>query len=271
LQIRFFETTLFGFAEQSGRAVSQHDSCPTYPPLQAAFKAQRMRSLLFSLLLFCMPATALAGGVGAGGVHATASLLGAPQALLFENMGPVHADKLSGWIPKDSTPRAPDRFDEMLALPQVKAALATIRFAEGADYNRLFGYFTDKNRVFDHLQQVGHPRLPFRTPGGYVSSAAGAYQALPDTWDEEVRKGSMEDRFNPYNQDRFALARLEFRGLLDDVVAGRLWWIRSRAMGHEWASFPASPYNQPRKSGSTLERFYRKQLQNYTRQASTSP
>ena len=191
------------------------------------------------------------------------------QALLYEHMGPTHPDQLANQAHRNGR-RGPDRFDELLRLPEVQAALATIRFAEGADYNRLFGYFTDNTRVFDHLRQVGHPRSIFRTPGGYVSSAAGAYQALPSTWDEEVRKGSMEDRFTPYEQDRFALARLEFRGVLDEVVAGNIWWIRSRATGHEWASFPSSPYSQPRKSRVRLERFYRAQLVHHREEAQKS-
>lgn len=188
------------------------------------------------------------------------------RALLYEHMGPTHPDQLASQAGRNGR-RGPDRFDELLKLPEVQAALATIRYAEGADYNRLFGYFTDNTRVFDHLRQVGHPRSTFRAPGGYVSSAAGAYQALPSTWDEEVRKGSMEDRFTPYEQDRFALARLEFRGVLDEVVSGNIWWIRSRATGHEWASFPASPYAQPRKSRTRLERFYRAQLVHYRQEA----
>jgi len=192
------------------------------------------------------------------------------EALLYEHMGPTHPDQLSNQTARHGERRHPDHFDELLKLPQVQAALATIRYAEGADYNRLFGYFTDANRVFDHLRQVGHPRSVFRTPGGYVSSAAGAYQALPSTWDEEVRKGSMQDRFTPYEQDRFALARLEFRGVLDEVAEGNIWWIRSKATGHEWASFPASPYNQPRKSRARLERFYRSQLAQYQQKAPNS-
>lgn len=193
-------------------------------------------------------------------------LSGIHEALFWEHMGPTHADDLKNQAKYTGRHASPDHFDALLALPQIKAALATIRYAEGADYNRLFGYFTDNSRIFDHMAQQGHPRSTFRTPGGYVSSAAGAYQALPTTWEEEVRKGSMEDRFTPYQQDRFALGRLQYRGLLDEVVAGNTWWINSSAMGHEWASFPSSPYGQPQKSRSRLERYYRSQLNRNTSQ-----
>jgi len=190
-------------------------------------------------------------------------LSGMHEALFWDHMGPTHPDQLHNLAEYSAALPAPDQFDKLLRLPQVKAALATIRYAEGADYNRLFGYHTDKSRVFDHMSQEGHPRSVFRTPGGYVSSAAGAYQALPTTWEEELRKGSMEDRFTPYQQDRFALARLKFRGLLDEIVAGNTWWINSKAMGYEWASFPASPYQQPKKNSLRLKRYYHKQIQKY--------
>jgi muramidase (phage lysozyme) len=189
-------------------------------------------------------------------------LSGIHKALFWEHMGPTHADELQDQAEYKAKNPGPDHFDALLALPQVKAALATIRYAEGGDYDRLFGYFTDNSRVFDHMVQVGHPRSIFRAPGGYVSSAAGAYQAIPSTWDEEVKKGSMKDRFTPYEQDRFALGRLQFRGLLDEVAAGNIWWINSKAMGREWASFPSSPYGQPQKSRHRLERYYRSQLKN---------
>ena len=74
----------------------------------------------------------------------------------------------------------------------------------------------------------------------------------------------MEDRFTPYQLDRFALGRLQFRGLLDEIVAGNTWWINSRAMGHEWASFPASPYDQPKKNRHRLQRYYNKQIEKYS-------
>jgi hypothetical protein len=76
----------------------------------------------------------------------------------------------------------------------------------------------------------------------------------------------MEDRFTPYQQDRFDLGRLQFRGLLDEVVAGNTWWINSSAMGREWASFPSTPYGQPHKSRSLLKRYYRGQLNRNTAQ-----
>lgn len=148
--------------------------------------------------------------------------------------------------------------------PEEKAALATIRYAEGADYNRLFGWFENKSRVFDPYTQVGHPNSPYTSSGGYyTSSAAGAYQAMPDTWNEEVQRGTIDNNFTPHNQDLFALARLKFRGLLDEVQSGDTSWIDSRSMGLEWASFPNSPYGQPIKSSQNLRSYYYEKLREY--------
>jgi muramidase (phage lysozyme) len=218
--------------------------------------------IIFAMFIFCLSSSGASATPLAGSVPSFLKqpLSGIHEGLIWEHMGPIHADDLKDQAEYKAKNPDPDHFDALLALPQVKAALATIRYAEGADYDRLFGYFTDNSRVFDHMVQVGHPRSIFRAPGGYISSAAGAYQALPSTWDEEVKKGSMKDRFTPYEQDRFALGRLQYRGLLDEVVAGNTWWINSKAMGREWASFPSSPYGQPQKSRPRLERYYRSQL-----------
>jgi muramidase (phage lysozyme) len=154
--------------------------------------------------------------------------------------------------------------EEERLTPEERAALATIRYAEGADYDRLFGWFEDKSRVFDPYTQIGHPNLPYTSRGGrYTSSAAGAYQAMPKTWAEEVRKGTISNDFTPDNQDQFALARLRYRGLLDEVQSGDTSWIDSRAMGREWASFPNSPYGQPTHSSSDLRSYYYEKLNEY--------
>jgi muramidase (phage lysozyme) len=150
-----------------------------------------------------------------------------------------------------------DLVDPLDLSVEERAALATIRFAEGADYNRLFGWHQDRARVFDPDSQLGHPKSVFTTRSGrYSSSAAGAYQAISKTWDEEVRKGTIHDDFSKENQDRFALARLNYRGLLDEVQAGDTSWIDAVAMGKEWASFPNSPYGQPTHASSELRTFY---------------
>ena len=148
--------------------------------------------------------------------------------------------------------------------PEERAALATIRYAEGADYDRLFGWFENKSRVFDPMTQLGHPDSPYTSSGGtYTSTAAGAYQAILSTWNEEVQKGTISNDFTPANQDRFALARLAYRGLLDEVRIGSTAWIDSVEMGREWASFPNSPYGQPTHTSSDLRSYYYEQLRTF--------
>lgn len=165
--------------------------------------------------------------------------------------------------PEASSASAPASNRRQLS-PEEKAALATIRYAEGADYNRLFGWFENKSRVFDPYTQIGHPNSPYTSRGGgYTSSAAGAYQAMPDTWAEEVRRGTITNDFTPHNQDLFALARLKYRGLLDEVQSGNTSWIDSVEMGREWASFPNSPYGQPIKSSRNLRSYYYEKLNEY--------
>ena len=133
--------------------------------------------------------------------------------------------------------------EEERLTPEERAALATIRYAEGADYDRLFGWFEDKSRVFDPYTQIGHPNLPYTSRGGrYTSSAAGAYQAMPKTWAEEVR--APFPMTYARHRDQFA-PRLRYRGLLDEAQSGDTSWIDSRAMGREWASFPNFPTASP--------------------------
>ena len=180
------------------------------------------------------------------------------------SQAPVPAPDTQAPVPAPDTQA---QTDERLLSPEEKAALATIRYAEGADYDRLFGWFENKSRVFDPYTQIGHPNSPYTSSGGsYTSTAAGAYQAMPDTWNEEVRRWSITNDFTPHNQDLFALARLQYRGLLGEVQAGDTSWIDSRHMGLEWASFPNSPYGQPTKSSGNLRTYYYEKLSEYQEQ-----
>jgi muramidase (phage lysozyme) len=128
---------------------------------------------------------------------------------------------------------------EMLAIPNVRAMLAVIRKGEGTSdsngYRRIFG-----GQLF--VGFADHPRVVVRK-GGYVSTAAGAYQFLASTWDETRRIMKLAD-FSPANQDLAALGRIAARGALDDVIAGRFHAAINK-LGKEWASLPGSPYGQP--------------------------
>jgi muramidase (phage lysozyme) len=128
----------------------------------------------------------------------------------------------------------------------VRAFLHMIRVGEGtADpdgYRRHFG-----GRLFDSY--ADHPRVKITAGLGknqYTSSAAGAYQFLASTWDGLVKRYGFDD-FEPSTQDCAAVALIDGRKALDDVLAGRF-EVAVRKCAREWASLPGSPYGQPVKT-----------------------
>lgn len=126
--------------------------------------------------------------------------------------------------------------------PNVAAFLRVIRAGEtGQDdvaYRTLFGGGT-----FDSF--ADHPRQTVRA-AGLVSTAAGAYQFLARTWDALVKRYGFAD-FSPANQDLAALALIDGRRALHDVLAGDL-PAAIRKCNREWASLPGSPYGQPTRT-----------------------
>lgn len=131
-------------------------------------------------------------------------------------------------------------------LPNVRAFLAVIRAGEGtadeAGYRRHFG-----GSHFDSY--ADHPRKVITAGLGrhqYSSSAAGAYQILTRTWDGLVKRYGFTD-FRPPTQDLAALALIDGRKALDDVLEGRF-ETAVRKCNREWASLPGSPYGQPTKT-----------------------
>jgi muramidase (phage lysozyme) len=128
----------------------------------------------------------------------------------------------------------------------VKAFLAVIRAGEGTSdpdgYRRHFG-----GSHFDSF--ADHPRKAITAGLGrnqYTSTAAGAYQFLTRTWNGLVRQYGFAD-FAPKTQDISALALIDGRKALDDVLAGRF-DEAVRKCSLEWASLPGSPYGQPTKT-----------------------
>lgn len=131
----------------------------------------------------------------------------------------------------------------MLAEPNVQAGLHTIRVGEGTagpnGYRMKFG-----GELVAHL--ADHPREAVtRLLGGreITSTAAGAYQFLARTWDEEQKQLELPD-FGPASQDVAALDRIRKRGALADLRAGRFEDFIEKC-SREWASLPGSPYGQP--------------------------
>lgn len=136
----------------------------------------------------------------------------------------------------------------LLSLPQIRAALDVIAWSEGADYNTLYGGGT-----FSSYAQ--HPDRSI-TAGNYTSTAAGRYQFLFNTWSGLRSSLGLPD-FSPQSQDIGAVALMDRRGVLDDVLNGDFQSaVTSGGLGKEWASFPYSPYGQSNHSLSQVLNYY---------------
>ena len=146
--------------------------------------------------------------------------------------------------------------------PAIQKLLRTLRFAEGTkrggpdSYRVMFG-----GSLAPDLKR--HPDKVITSPGGYASSAAGAYQFLTPSWQSHAKALGLQD-FSAYNQDLAAtrairnrlmpiggLATLEKEGFSPRVSA---------ALAPEWASLPTesgkSYYGQPVKSISELQKVF---------------
>jgi muramidase (phage lysozyme) len=130
--------------------------------------------------------------------------------------------------------------------PNVRSFLDMISAAEGTTqhgYNTLFGggkmeSLTDHPRqLFDFTETTGRPNK---------TTAAGRYQFLSNTWDEQAKKLGLPD-FGERSQDLAAVNLLQERGILPDVLQGN-WESAVKKSGPIWASLPSSNYPQPRQS-----------------------
>lgn len=138
-------------------------------------------------------------------------------------------------------------------------------------YNVMFGggRFKDFSR---------HPDRVVRSPGGYASAAAGAYQFMPGTWAGVQKTLGLPD-FSPQSQDIGMLKKVRERlmplgGLAAITKAGTLTPDIQAALAPEWASFPTksgqSYYGQPVKQASQIQKFFEQGKQRAT-QAPPTP
>lgn len=140
--------------------------------------------------------------------------------------------------------------------PNVRSFLDMISAAESTKthgYNTLFGggrmeSLADHPRIlFDFTETTGRPNK---------TTAAGRYQFLSNTWDEQAKKLGLPD-FGERSQDLAAVNLLQERGILPDVLQGN-WESAVKKSGPIWASLPSSTYPQPRQSNE----FVMQQLNN---------
>jgi muramidase (phage lysozyme) len=145
-------------------------------------------------------------------------------------------------------------YSSLRSNPNVQRALASIRAAEGT------ARYTDPYSVGFGGRQIqsldAHPGTlsAFSDNSGNrkKTSAAGAYQFLNRSWGDMSRNLGLKD-FGPENQDIAAIGLLDRSGALDNVLAGDVNGFVADANG-TWASLPGSPYNQPTKSRSFINR-----------------
>lgn len=146
------------------------------------------------------------------------------------------------------TPGQHKQYLGMLSNPNAQRWLHMIKYAEGVDKkdNPYGTAFTGKQ--FDNSQP--HPGTAYTSSSGYTSSAHGAYQWMPDTWQEIYGENKP---MTQENQDAAALFKIKQRGVDPTSEVSR---ESLNKLSPEWASLPKlnglSYYNQPVKSHSEL-------------------
>jgi muramidase (phage lysozyme) len=154
-------------------------------------------------------------------------------------------------------------YEQFRQTPEAQGLLRMLRFAEGTERGG-----PDSYRVmFGGSLAPDLKRHPDKVMKGR-SAAAGAYQFMPFTWQQQQKKLGLES-FGPIEQDIAALdlarqrtmglgglSYLQKQGLTPEFVA---------ALAPEWASLPTkegkSYYGQPVKSYSELQKTYQQGLQ----------
>lgn len=155
-----------------------------------------------------------------------------------------------------------ERYSKALSNRNVVAFLRVLRQGEtdqsAGAYRQLYG-----GKTFESF--VDHPRIrTYETHDEFIkdgkqqyTTAAGAYQIVESTWDTTVRDRIGKTDFSPYSQDLAAVALLDFRGALDDVLAGRLKEAIAKCRD-EWVSLPRDkPGDQPSLSLSKALTVYK--------------
>jgi lysozyme len=164
----------------------------------------------------------------------------APQQQLPEQTGiaPLQAPNIQGMadggIAGYAAGKATFDVDAYMNNPNVQKYLAYLNAYEGRPKpNQLVGY-----KSFDDLSDHPNQRVRFGKAKNQVSTAAGSYQILKRSWDEQKQKLGLED-FSLENQQRAAIGLLKDNGALKHVVKGDFQKANEKAK-NIWASLPGS-------------------------------
>lgn len=145
-------------------------------------------------------------------------------------------------------------YEGLLRDPNVQRALSVIRQAEHSRNTKDPYRTAVTNKPINDLSW--HPGKAYKfNKKGDKSTASGAYQFLKGTWNEIAKAVGIED-FTPRSQDIAAVARIDWRGGLDNVLAADFDGFVN-AVKNEWASFPGGKYNQSKRSWSFMNRAWR--------------
>ena len=127
----------------------------------------------------------------------------------------------------------PVNYDRYMQDPRVQRFLDYINVYEGAPApNQMVGY-----RQFDDLSK--HPNRAVRfNKRGDKSTAAGSYQLLHRTWQDQARKQGLTD-FSLENQKRAAIGVLKETGALRAILQNDFGTAKAKA-AKAWASLPGS-------------------------------
>ena len=137
--------------------------------------------------------------------------------------------------------------------PNARKFLDLLSYTEGTQKN---GYATafGGGRINDLSK---HPR----TSSGFTqtdgkkntTTAAGRYQFLSGTWDEQANKLGLSD-FGAKSQDLAALSLAADSGALKSILSGDFKTAIDKT-GGKWASLPSSPHPQGKKSWDAVNKF----------------
>lgn len=152
---------------------------------------------------------------------------------------------------------------------RVRAYMRMLRVGEGTEgesgYTKLFGHKDFTKPPFSK-DMSDHPRI-HRPFGKTTSTAAGAYQVMGYTWDDNnmkiKRKTYGITDFTPLSQDLFCIVLFKDKrkGMLNLIIEGKIELATSKYGSYEWASLPPGRYGQPNKTMKQALALYDKYLQ----------
>lgn len=150
----------------------------------------------------------------------------------------------------------------LLANPNIKAFLTTIREAEGTNtpngYRYLFGSRPGHELLM--IDYTDHPQkyFSYKNQKGVViqTSASGAYQIIFKTWEVLKKRLDLTD-FRPNSQDLCAVELLREIGAIPLIEQGKFKEVINKAR-KIWASLPGSGVDQPERSFLEVTTWYQK-------------